>query len=48
MRMKSEFFLLSRAIVTAGVWIAAGISCDEYIISAAVIITLITGFGSET
>lgn len=47
MSMVSEFMLLSRAIVTAFVWLAYALSSDGYILAAAVIITLITGVASE-
>ena len=45
--MISEFMLLSRAIVTAFIWLAYALSSDEYILAVAVIITLITGVASE-
>lgn len=46
--MKNEFFLLSRAIVTAGVWIAYGLSNNDWVLTAAVAITIVTGLSSET
>ena len=48
MSMVSEFILLSRAIVTASIWLAYALSSDGYILAAAVIVTLITGVASET